>query len=654
MDKLLVGKQTLCHLLMMIFVITGCMPSDVGQVSRTAASRATTSGSHGGNGAGTDGSTVIGGGTTLPPKVEIRHLIEPNLSNDPSYTSGTGYAGGGSYVRKLTLPKNFAGRLYLAGINIGTLSSRFVKVRFKFGMGLDPVELPATVSQAPGITPATTISVLVLDLRSQPFRSIRLPYDLYDYNDYLSTDSPTQNNRDSGLYCRGLSVANDPTFNGVNACDGVESAEEECLYTYAKVIDQGLVKKTGSLKSPILPTLSQQKTITGPNYFQDTPAEQLRKPLSDKVPASGTTLTSVLFSELNASLGSTLVNFNSTWNEFSINGANYVYRGPYRLVNKAGWHYRFNRLDGERGLFRPNSYVDYPNYLTDPLADDTSSPPSQNKLYYNSLMFPLATKLNIGANVTHLSSQYWDGTRFPVTNSTAQLSQWMDGSNARAISVNTEAEHVGSCNVSGTIEILATDDNLNEYIVATSNEVKLQLVRPTEYATDTGNEVLYSNFKTCTSNTTCGGNECCFNNRCWDKSLVSQCFDASNTQGNRVVGASCTTDLECSSLCCNTTSGTCAPHDTGATPPVLCNKAVGSFCISKEWCQKSTVAKSLIVKNGTDPATGAQLCRQLIYNTLEYGDCRNSVCVPPVQEVITPIDTTLPGACNNAVPAPSF
>ena len=192
------GKKSMSSILAMAFAVSGCLSSDIPKAQQgfnsTAAGESTT-------GAG-EGATTTGSGsgsTSIPPKVEIRHLIEPNLSTDITYTSGTGYGGGGSYVRKMTLPKNFQGRMYLAGINIGTLANRHVKVRFKFGVGRDAITIPGVVSAAPGITPQTNISVLVMDMRSEPFRNIRLTYDLFDYNEYSATQTPVQDNRDSGL-----------------------------------------------------------------------------------------------------------------------------------------------------------------------------------------------------------------------------------------------------------------------------------------------------------------------------------------------------------------------------------------------------------------------------------------------------------------------
>lgn len=710
------GKKSLSHILAMAFAVSGCMPSDV----------PTTRGSFNAANPDGQGSTVAGAGagnssgsgsgdTSILPKVEIRHLIEPNLSYDPNYSSGTGYAGGGSYVRKLTLPKNYQGKLYLAGININTLANRHVKVRFKFGVGRDAVTIPAVVSRAPGITPQTDIHVLVMDMRSEPFRNVRLPYDLFDYNEYGPSDTPVQDNRDTGLYCRGLRVEDDPTFVGVGQCDGAQP-DEECLYAYAKVMDQGLVKEVISPTSktyiPTVPTAGQMRSVTGTEYYQDKMAEIIKRPLSDNY------LGPFKFSEAPTVIGATdsinldfLISstpFSLDWQAKNINGANYYYRGPYRVVNKTEWHFKFNDLVGNKRLFKnartysgpdvavpgyggatsiwgtkavgqvcsndgectsgycsPSSYtcattsglgasctsdVTCSSRFCDPASLTCARP----LVYFGSYMFPLATQTDLSANVAHLSSNNWSDVRSPTSLTVSGKTLWMDGSNARARSKNTDLEHIGSCNVSATMEIIAKDDNGNEYVISLSDEVKLQLVRPIQHYTDLNTDVLYTNFKTCSSNASCGSGECCFNNRCWDKTLVSQCFDSSNIQGNRPVGDSCSTDMDCSSLCCNRSSGLCSPHNTLLDPAVLCSKPIGDFCIAKEWCQKTPVVKCLIVKTPSDVGTGQPGCYQQCYTTLEYGDCKAGTCVAPYQEPIPTFDPYAEGACDNAVPAPNF
>lgn len=675
MDVQKLGRKIICLVLVMQIFIAGCTPTSTRGLS-SEGSISTTSGSGNGTTSGaTDGDTTTDT-TVLPPKVEIRHLIEPNLSYDTSYQTGTGYASGGSYVRKLTLPKNFAGKLYVAGININTLSTRFVRVKFRWGLNRQAIPeagIPATVIQAPGITPQTPISVLVLDLKSEPFRDVRLPYDLFDYNDYdfSSGATPVQDNRDSNLYCRGLQVADDPTFVGVGACDGLQSnpdqPEEECLYAYAKVADQGLVRKVGtSTFVPYTPSLSQQASVASVNYYQDYFAKTLLKPLLDTIPTSSSfTAGSVLVSTASTTTASPTLTFpaSTIWDGQTIGSNTYLYRGPYRLMDSPNWQFRFPRLDGAKRLFKENSYVNFdltkgglpdsPVYTTVDSDGNISYTP-QDKLYYNSYLFPLATKLKIGAATSYLGSSSVDGVRSATALSTSGDTVWMDGANARAQSKDTEQNHVGSCNVSATIEITAKDDNGVEYTIATANDVKLQLVRPTVYRTDIGNEVLYTNFRSCSGNSNCGASECCLNNRCWDENLVSQCFDDSDVQGNQSVGTSCSSDLQCSSLCCSASNGQCAPHNTSLNPAVLCSKPVGSFCIAKEWCAKTPITKCVVVTQPNDPVTGEARCTQTCYTVYEYGDCKNGACTPATQPAIPVFNPADPNRCDGAVPAPDF
>lgn len=638
----------------------GCVSEDAAKTSKRFSTGSgklgtvTTSGA----GAGTTaGSTGIE--SDVPPKVEIRHLIEPNLITDMTYSSGTGYAGGGTYVRKLTLPKNFAGRLYVAGININTLANRNIKVRFKFGATAETKEVPATVSKAPGITPQTNVDVLILDLKSEPFRNIRLTYDLFDYNDYTPTltnanPTPVQSNLDSNLYCRGLKLEHDSTFNGIGACD---QNSEECLYSYAKVSDQGLLKQTSvviggvttTVFVPVVPSTPQiQQASNG--YYGDGLSEILKRPLQDDYTEAGSPL-SFLYTI------SSLHSFNLT---DVVSGTpktlgtlgNYKYNGPYQLLNCAEWS--FNRC-----FYGTNDLNFIANNTGSTWADkklfrESAHSLGSNIIYYKSLLFPLATKIkNLRAGVSYLGSDSPFDPKVPQTQgSIAGESKWMDGANER-VTKNYDGEHIGSCNVSATIEIIAKDDNGNWYVVSESRDVKLQLTRPTQYQTDTGDEVLYNNYKTCNSNSMCGSSECCYNNRCWSETLVSQCIDTSSYIGNKLVGDVCATDMECQSLCCNKTNGKCAVHNTILTPPVLCQKPIGEFCIATEWCQKTPVTTYLIVKTGTDPSTGAVTCTLRSYTKLEYGECKNGQCVAPVQSVPPVFDYNNPD-CSGAVTAPNF
>src|SRR5262249_53281376 len=97
------------------------------------------------------------------------------------------------------------------------------------------------------------------------------------------------------------------------------------------------------------------------------------------------------------------------------------------------WQFAFpyDQIHGKNKLFRENSYVLYPNYLTDPLPDDyqlnSAQMPEQYRLYYNSYMFPLATKLDLTANIAHLSSNGVNDVRAEQSLSVAGKTMWMDG-----------------------------------------------------------------------------------------------------------------------------------------------------------------------------------------------------------------------------------
>jgi len=596
------------------------------------------------------------------PRVELRHLIQPNLQGTSRFSNGTGLNGGGSYVTKLTLPKNYAGFLYLAGINITSLMSNHVTVRFRFGVNRHPIDIPATITQAPGITPQTRINVLVMDLRGQPFRNLLLPYDLYDYKDYevdpvthkiVNTESIIQDNLDTNLYCRGLALEDDPTFTGVGACDGIQEENgqpsEECLYAYARVDDQSLVKISNSVQTSVAPSYPQVKSSSNANYYADNIADLILRPSLDTIPTSDP---HVFSSYLFRKDGDDEIRFDSFSGMIFPDGYEYRYRGPYRLRDTLNWHFNFANLDGPKRLFRKDAWVHYNSAVFGRLPDDPGMSTHLNyfnRLYYNSYKYPLMTKLSLNAGVGHLSSTDLYGPRVDTTLPVAGDTVWMDGASARAEGINPQGEHIGSCNVTSTVEVLAIDENSNQYVVASSIDVKLQLVRPTQIQTDSGNQVLYQNYKKCTSNSTCSSGECCFTDRCWSNTLVSQCFDGSATQGSRNSGAACVSDLECKSLCCN--AGTCGDHNSATG--VFCNKPSGTSCIAKEWCQKVPITRCFIIRTGTT-STGKVTCAQQCYQVQEHGECMNGTCLAPTQPTIPTFDPDAEGACDEAITPPSF
>jgi hypothetical protein len=556
-------------------------------------------------------------------KVEIRHLVEPKVDDNSS---------GGSYVRKLTLPKNYNGLLYLAGINISTLSSRNIKVRFKFGHTSEAITLNAIPSTGPGIIPQTNVEVLVMDLRNRPFNNVHLLYDLFDYNDYtfdgstsaLALDDAITHNRNSKLFCRGLSLENDSTFAG-NISSGCSGVGDECKYAYAKVVDKGLVK-TGAVDEPIVPTEAQIDN-NGNGYYEDDNEYKINRCLPDNT--NGTYVYGVDDSQV----GDPTITFNGYQDTAIINGVTYSYEGPYLPINTASWEIKGNAVWGPYGIYRDTLNT---GDMTDWKAG------------FDSFLFPRYTQLSLNANVEHLSATTPNDPKALTSLSSNGKTEWMDGCNIRATTVDSNTgEHIGSCNVSAKIEIIAVDSNGNEEIIDATHEVKLQLVKPTQLNTE-GVNVLLSSFQSCSSSNACGSDQCCFNKRCIGKDIVSQCIEDANVTGNKVTGESCQTDFECASLCCNRSSGTCAVHDTTQNPAVLCSKPSGDQCIAKEWCQKHSVTRCYIVKTGFD-ALGAVTCAKRCFTYQEFGDCKNGICAPPPTPEQPIFNETDPNRCNDAI-----
>lgn len=595
---------------------------------------------NGNTGAPTDNGLGGGSSANAKPKVEIRHFVNPRS---------------GSFVQKLTIPKNFSGMLYLSGLNFTSLADRHIKVNFYFGHTKEKVSVSGVVARAPGITPTTDIEVLILNMNDKPFEQIRLLYDLYDYKQYdfdeidpeggtflveTPSDEPITDNLDENLYCRGLLLDDDPTYRGSSG--SCSSSSDMCMYAYAKVKDRGLQKMDEAFEAgyPIFPTLAQIDQEGG-GYFNDESTHLLSRCLPDNpryddsgaYDPAGAYLKlseSILFDSLGASITGP-------------DEIDYIFLGPYQSTNKSLWQLSGDATIGPYGIFRDTL--------------DTSGDVPFEDYGIVSLMFPRYVKKDLNANVEHLSSERPNGHKDVLPFPSAGTSQWMDGCSERVTSVNAETnEHIGSCSVSAIIEIVAKDPTTGvEEIVAGRGdggvEVKLQLTRPST-SNNTGEEVLYSNLNSCSSSSGCGSNECCYNNKCWSKNIVSSCLEDTGSNGNQPIGATCTTDYQCSSLCCNKATGRCAVHDTTQEEPVLCSKPAGQACISKEFCAQSVVQECLIVKTGTDN-TGSPTCALRCYNRLKYGDCLGGVCIPPTVPDVPTFNPADPNRCDNAVDPPS-
>ena len=180
------------------------------------------------------------------------------------------------------------------------------------------------------------------------------------------------------------------------------------------------------------------------------------------------------------------------------------------------------------------------------------------------------------------------------------------------------------------------------------------MVKPSALQTEQNNDILFSSFQQCSSSAQCGSDSCCVNKRCWSKSLVSQCVDDLPSYGSQPTGELCTSDYQCSSLCCNKASGRCAPHDTISSQPSYCSKPTGQSCVAKEWCAKHPVTTCAIVKTGTDPYGGVT-CAKRCVTVAVFGECSAAdgsgvgVCTPPCQPADVVFNPSDPNRCNEAI-----
>jgi len=560
---------------------------------------------------------VISGAKNLTTaRVEIRHIVNPLT---------------GAYESKVSLPKNFTGTLYLSGLNIASLSDRLIYARFKFGRELESITVPATIARATGITPSTDMEVVILRMQGRPFENLRLLYDLYDYNTYSATDTPTSDPRNVGLYCRGLKLENDPTFQGNLNNTACDATGERCLYSYAKVVDSGLYYSSGGnwlAKNPSTAQLDSSNT-TYANHVA-TVSNALTKCLPDGI--DETNVGAILGTAIGVG---TLVYDRA----ITLGGTSYRYRGPYRPLSQSLWELSggaiFSDLSGAgtpTGLFQKSLQAG------NPLGG------------YKSFLFPLATKRPLRANIQYFGSADPFSTRTLLNLTSSGESDYMDGCNARLVDPNGYApEAVNACNVTGLIELISKDPTTGtESIVASSSEVKLQLVRASEKDTF-GDEVIYTSMNSCTNSYGCGADQCCFNNRCWSKNYVSQCSEDVATVGNHSIGDTCSSDYECASLCCNQSTGTCQVHVNTDTQQVLCSKSPGQKCVAKEWCAKESIDTPLKVKKMVN---GVMSCEIRHFMIPTFGDCQNGLCIPPVQPTTPPLDSTNPD-CTGAIDAPT-
>jgi hypothetical protein len=615
-------KNALCILTLMSLLLTSCIAPQNPSSIRAGSSDAQTEGGGSGNGsgggdgkgAGPDDNDLGNNDTQVSAKVEITQIVDPNT---------------GTFRKKVSIPKDFEGYLYLSGLNISSLKDKIISVRFYFGRERSSVTIPAVVGRVPGgLQPLSSLDVIILDIDNKPFRDLRLLYDLFDYNDYDETGTvkdPTQDPTNAGLYCRGLLLEDDPTFEGSISNTACDAAGETCYYAYAKVSDSGLYKfeadPDGNMVEVTDRPLYEQYDKDAKGYASETDATNLRKCLPDNNDVSN----------FNGVLGSSLISL-TFGSALTLDSTAHVYKGPFRLFAEADW-----QISGG-AIF--NGTPANPNGLF-----QTAYSIAQPESGYKSYLFPRAGKINYSqAGVQYFGSDSPFGVRTLQVLPGAGDTKWMDGCNLRAKNYDQfTGETISSCNVTATVEVITTVDG-KEQVLASSKEVKLQLLK-SGLGVTTGQA--FSALKTCSDNRSCGSGECCFNSRCWSRDVVGQCSDDFTGVGNLGTGESCGTDFDCASLCCNSTTKVCSDHINTDLEKVLCSKVPGQSCVSREYCRQENVRECYIIK--TTDSNGNPSCEKKCFSVPKFGDCINGTCQPPTSASDPAFDPTDPNRCDGAL-----
>jgi len=621
-----------------------CVPGGSARSKRTTTSdqQIDSSGSGTGQGADRQNGAIDGSGVaTVQGKVDLKHIVDP-------FT--------GTYKTKVTIPKNYKGKLYISGLNVTSLNSKIVKVRFRFGREYEEIVIPATIGRASGITPSTDVELLILDLEDQPFQNMRLLYDLYDYNDYdtndngvefESTDSvqtPTTNVRDSGLFCRGLYLEDDPTFTISSTNDACDATGEVCLYSYARILDAGLSYINGTVETSINPS-EPQLDVGSTGDANQSQTQLLKKCLPDVDHRSS--IETILQTTFASSSTSKVA-----YGDQGFSGS-YIYRGPYRSVSRSYWEIKSGALFSDMSVAGTTPSGLFQSVLNNAPSATSTDLNIQADAGIKSFIFPRAGSMSLQANIEYIG--FTDMTsQLTAARTVRQLVSSgntvnMDGCNLRVSSYDSARnESVSSCSVSATIDIIYTNSDGNTEVITSSTDLKLQLTRASETDFE-GNEVRYSALNKCSSSNACGANECCFNERCWSKDLVGQCLESTNQNANLAVGVNCSSDYQCQSLCCSKSTGSCAVHNPSLS--AYCSKSPGQQCVAQEFCREEMVQTCYKVKTGIN-SNGATTCALRCYYVPTYGSCVNGVCIAPTTPDVPTFDPTNP-QCSDAIDPPT-
>ena len=553
--------------------------------------------------------------------VEITQVVDPQM---------------GIFKKKISISKNYQGYIYLAGLNITSLRSKVVQVKFHFGRERSTITLPAVIGRISEDLPIpNNIDVIQVDATNFPFHKLRLLYDLFDYNDYdedsSSSLSPTNDPYNTNLYCRGLFLQDDPTFKSSDVNTACDSTGEICNYAYAKIGDSTLYNiQIDSNGNSILASQTpkiEQRDLLNLKYINDSGTENMLKCLPD----------SILSTDLNSVLGTNFSSpliYGSSGIFNSITG-DYMWIGPYKLYATTDW-----QISG--GAIYSN--INASNVTASGIFSFTLPGSPISNLGYKSFLFPRETKINYSrSGLEYFGSNQPFGTKTLQTISSAGESKWMDGCNMRVKSFDQYShESISSCNVTATIEVIAKTNNKEE-VLASTKDVKIQLIKS---GLDATSGKLFSAMRNCTDNGNCGPGECCFSNRCWSQDLVGQCTNSTSTKGNLGTGEKCTSDFDCSSLCCNSTTGTCKIHISNETDN-LCSKVAGQSCVSEEFCKLEYITQCFIIKK--NDTNGSLSCELRCYSVPTFGNCVNGICHVPRTPIRPSFDLNAPDRCEDAI-----
>ncbi|EQC44641.1 putative lipoprotein [Bacteriovorax sp. BSW11_IV] len=637
----------LCLLAMLS--LQGCIGGGV-SAKRTLSQAGTTDSGQGGSGNSGGNNTTptddndLSDGTTTILKVDVTNMFDP-------FT--------GTLKSKVTIPKNYDGPMYISGLNITSLRSNQVYVRFKFGRELTVVDVPAVIGRASGITPQTTIDVVTLDMSSRPFQNVRInKYDLFDYNDYLAGSGLADGERvtspyDGDLYCRGLLLEHDPTFEGNSITNPTcDAAGETCLYAYAKIEDQTFmfddVVNGTSTKVSNRPKYPQINVNASKTYANDDFDNIVQKCLPD------TNSSSVFNAVLRTNYSGTVAMTDALnpaivpWaTGVNITGDNYYLSGPYKTpgvetepsskIEYTDWEIKGDAVFSGKGVFNDTML--------------TVAGVKKIRGGFDANLYPRFSKVKFNENVNYIGSSDPFSLKSILSVGTSGVTDFMYGCNARTLDYSSlTLESISSCNVTATISLIEKDSSGEVTNTLAENiGLKLQIVRDSNIDFN-DNETVYTSLRSCDSNRVCGKDECCFNNKCWSTDIVAQCFDDDDAIGGQLgTGLSCQNDLECASLCCNESTGTCAEHyNEGQANAVLCGKAVGQSCVTSQYCAQVNVNVWKKVK--TVLVDGTVSCRLEQFNERRFAEC-DGTCRQPETPTKPEFDPANPD-CEGAIEPP--